>query len=314
MGKRPTFILPEGLKLDITPESITIEYDGDMDVQIDLGRRISAIRAGGDLTVRLPKVSGDLVAGGVLRVLGDVEGGGMLRGREVILGRQNIRCKSISASERITLGPATVAADVIIAHDVQIDPKATGRVTVIESSNDRGATKIKGGFSLIDYEDMFGNSIEFLTQRGLDPLGARPPESADAPPLPASAIEPIAPMAKPPKGKKDDEDVDDPLSLSLDDLEPLVEQAERGRKAPKDDLHLRLTEALDRITSCYDGMELPPAVDQLRTLVEMRDYDILRSNITEVWNGLLGFHQKRGIRPHHQVTHAFNLIHGLVQS
>ena len=79
------------------------------------------------------------------------------------------------------------------------------------------------------------------------------------------------------------------------------------------DLHERLSDALGRIISCYEGTDLPPAVTELQELVEQRDYDALRANITEVWNGLLGFHQKRGIRPHHQVTHAFNVIHGLVQ-
>ncbi|MCA9573404.1 MAG: hypothetical protein KC656_36460, partial [Myxococcales bacterium] len=74
----------------------------------------------------------------------------------------------------------------------------------------------------------------------------------------------------------------------------------------------RLKEALDRITACYEGMDLPPAVSELRSLVNDGDMEALAANITAVWNGLLGFHQKRGIRPHHQVTHAFNVIHSLV--
>jgi hypothetical protein len=326
MAKRPTFRFPPGLKLEITAESITLEYDGDVEIAQDLGRRFNLIRAGGDLTVNLPRVSGDLVAGGILRISGDVDGGGTLRGREVLLGRQNVRCRSIAADERITIGPATIAADVIIAHEINIDPKASGRVTVVESTNDRGATKIKGGFSLMDYEDMFGNSLDFLTQRGLTPLGAKPPERPQSPQSAPPASEPatsrnsgaepvMPPGRKPQKARgKDDEDVDDPLSLSLDDLEPLVEQHADPHRPRDEELHQRLNEALDRITACYDGMELPPAVDQLRTLVELRDSDILRANITEVWNGLLSFHQKRGIRPHHQVTHAFNLIHVLVQT
>jgi hypothetical protein len=107
--------------------------------------------------------------------------------------------------------------------------------------------------------------------------------------------------------------VDDPLSLSLDDLEPLVDQNDASRGG-NDELQQRLIDALGRITACYEGTDLPPAVLELRTLVERRDYDGLRANITDVWNGLLGFHQKRGIRPHHQVTHAFNMIHGLVSA
>lgn len=299
MAKRPTFTLPEGLKLDITSDRMSVEYDGDVEIEVDLGRKLGLVRSGGDLTVRLPAVSGDLFAAGALRIQGEIDGGA-LHGREIVLGRQSIKCKSISADERITIGPAIVHCDVIIAPEIVIDPKASGRVTVIESQNERGATKIKGGFTLADYEDMFGNSREFLAQRNLSPLGA-PPREAEAD------------LATPLPVGRDDEDVDDPLSLSLDDLEPLVDNSQAA-KPNNDDLHQRLTDALGRITACYDGAELPPAVAELRNLVEHRDYDGLRQNITEVWNGLLGFHQKRGIRPHHSVTHAFNVIHGLVQT
>jgi hypothetical protein len=54
-------------------------------------------------------------------------------------------------------------------------------------------------------------------------------------------------------------------------------------------------------------------VEQLTALIETRDYDALRLNIDSVWNELLKYHQKRKIRAHHQVTHAFSLIHMLVQ-
>lgn len=291
MSKRPTFVLPAGLELDLTDETISIRYDGDVHIE-DIGnRRIEEIHAGGDIEIQLEKITGRLVAGGVLTLTGDVDAE-HLHAREVVLGRNPIRCKAISATQRITIGPARLSVDCIIAPEIQIAPKASGRVTVIESHNDRGATKIKGGFSLADYDDMFGNADEFLAERGLEPL----PD----------------PVEEPPTEVPEEEDVEDPLSLSIEDIEPIVERAHAD--APDEDqLQLQLSDALERITSCYEGGELPPAIAELQVLVEKQDYDALRQNITEVWNGLLGFHQKRGIRPHHQVTHAFNVIHGLVQ-
>jgi hypothetical protein len=317
MAKRPAFILPEGLKLEIGPERLAIEYDGDVEIEVDLGREIASVHTAGDLTVKLPKVTGDLVSGGVLRVMGDFDGG-VLHGREVVLGRQAIKCRAISADERIVIGAATISCDVIIAPEINLDPKAQGRVTVIESLNERGATKIKGGFSLSDYEDMFGNSREFLAERGLAPLGTPKPHSGRADQHRAEGVDTeltAAPRKSPaPNQQRHAEDIEDPLSLSLDDLEPLVDGGGTPAGAEdKDVLHQRLSDALGRITACYEGSDLPPAVEELRDLVDHRDYDGLRQSITEVWNGLLGFHQKRGIRPHHQVTHAFNVIHGLVQ-
>lgn len=289
MPNRPTFILPAGLELELTDETISIRYDGDVHIE-DIGnRRVEEIHAGGDIEIQLEKITGRLVAGGVLTLNGEVDAE-HLHAREVVLGRNPVKCRAISATERITIGPARLAVDCIIAPEIQIAPKAAGRVTVIECHNERGATKIKGGFSLADYDDMFGNAAEFLAERGLEPL----------------------PEAEPPTEVPDEEDVDDPLSLSVEDIEPIVDRTPSSESGA-DPLQLQLADALERITSSYEGGELPPAISDLQKLVEQHDYDALRQNITEVWNGLLGFHQQRGIRPHHQVTHAFNVIHGLVQ-
>src|SRR5690606_14003140 len=272
-----------------------------------LGRPLARVDAGGDLTVRLPLVTGRLAAGGRLVVDGKVEAE-HLSGRAVHVGAGPVPAKAISATERIVIGAARLTVDVIIAPEIVIDPSATGRVTVIESRNERGPAKIKGGFSLKEYEELFGDATDFLAAREVAPLDGAPASEVD--PL---AHEPVGEESEafvvesadaeldgdPPTS---DEEVDDPLSLSVEDLEPV-----------DDELHPRLVEALDRITSCYEGHDLPPAVTDLRGLVDRRDYPQLRERITEVWNGLLGFHQQRGIRPHHQVTHAFNVIHGLVQ-
>ncbi len=374
MANLPQFTLPAELKLEVSEEGLHLEFPGDVVIEQDLGRGLHTIVAAGDLTLRIPRITGNVRAGGVLRVEGEVDAG-YLHGRVVLLASRDVRCVAVSADERIAIGAAAVAADAIIAPRLEIDGAATGRVTVMESLNDPGPTKIKGGFSVADYDDMFGEADDFLAQRGLQRLDAAAPaelpdpdELADladpaepAPQAPsrqvaASAVDTrTSPAAPPPRRpltdpltddptgphpaspttagrssrslvrgaapvaglsavvEEDEEDEHDPLSLSLDELEPMV-----GRKSPRSDpdpaLYLRLSDAVTRIVACYEGQDLPPAVQELADLVEQRDYGALRTTITEVWNGLLGFHQQRGIRPHHQVTHAFNVIHGLVQS
>ncbi len=400
MAQSPPFVLPPGVALRLTEQGLHLSYDGDIDLQESPETGFALVEAGGDLEVRLPRITGSLRAGGTLRVRGDISGG-RLHARHVVLGRQRIDCLAITASESITIGAAHVNCDAIIAPVIQLDPKAFGRVTVIESRNDRGATKIKGGFSLVDYDDMFGNADEFLGTRGLSRLGppgdgVRSPPSRTEPidvreptrPLPQRAPRPdpnptesrpssVLPMdeidemdedtrivsppqsatpwtasrapartpsgsadrtgygtpnapatyphsprglpsghppsAPPPPRRRVDEEEDDPsLSVSFGTMEPSLPDP----SSPELDAHVQqqLAEALGRIVACYDGSEVPPAVQQLQSLVEQRDYEALRDDIAEVWNGLLGFHQQRGIRPHHQVTHAFNVIHGLVQA
>jgi hypothetical protein len=309
MSKRPVFTLPAtGLELEYSGNNLSIRFDGDLVLEQTLGKNLTKAEATGHLTVKLPRVNAELRAGGTLTVTGDIEGG-HLHGKQVVLDRQNVKCVSISAVERIAIGPAKMQCDVIIAPEIVLDPKVSGRVTVIESMNEVGPTKIKGGFTLADYEDTFANSAEFLSERGLQRLEGKKAAGG-------ASSETIVPdnltgeeEEEPPAAEEAEEVTDDPQSLAIEDMEPIVEAANLNN----DDLHVKLADALGKIVTCYEGADLPPAIGELKLLVEQRDHAGLRQNITEVWNGLLGFHQKRGIRPHHQVTHAFNVIHGLVQ-
>ena len=337
--KRSAFVLPEGLDLEITDGTLAIRFEGDVRLENNLGREIDEIIASGNVDLKLDTVQGTISAGEKLTVEGAVDGV-LLQGRNVVLGNDPITCTAISATESITIGAAKLTVDCIIAPQIDLDPKASGRVTVIESHNERGATKIKGGFSVSDYDDMIGNAVEFLAERGLEALRDGPPpaqdETDDA--LPEEEEEEdeaededapgdVLQDDFPDEAQDDDEDIEDPLSLSIDDIEEIVEGGDATATATdelreiqdaEEDAALakfdsQLAEAVIRITTCYDGSDLPPAVGELQELVQQKDYEALRGNITEVWNGLLGFHQKRGIRPHHQVTHAFNVIHGLLQ-
>lgn len=324
------FVLPAGLDLAIG-ESLTISYAGDVTLEQSLGRPLGTIECGGDLTIVLETVTGNLRSGGKLEIHGKVDAE-TLHGREVILDSTDIKCKAISADERIIIGVAKLQVDIIIAPEIVVEPKASGRVTVIQANAEVGPTKIRGGFSLSEYEEAVGDPVVFLEERGVAELAARIKSGAPAP-APAPQKAPVPPPAPKPSAKAapveaiapeepapspvaaarvalpPEEDVGDPMSLSVEDLEPVRQEVEED----KDELHPKLMDAVKRISTCYEGKEVPPAVSMLRELVEARDYDRLRENITEVWNGLLGYHQKKGIRPHHQVTHAFNVIHGLVQ-
>ncbi|MEM6929096.1 MAG: hypothetical protein AAF602_19315, partial [Myxococcota bacterium] len=171
MAQSPPFVLPPGVALRLTEKGLHLAYEGDVDLQETPEAGFALVEAGGDLEIRIPQIGANLRAGGTLRVRGDVVGG-RLHARHVVLGRQRIDCQAITATESITIGAAHITCDAIIAPVIHLDPKAFGRVTVIESRNERGATKIKGGFSVRDFDDMFGNADEFLATRGLSRLPA----------------------------------------------------------------------------------------------------------------------------------------------
>ncbi len=323
------FVLPADLGLSLDDGMFNLTHDGDVTLEQTFGKEIGTIHAKGDLTLRLPLTTGNLRADGTLMIDGNIEGE-VIRGREVHLNGARITARSISATEKIVIGPTRLKVDIIIAPEIVIHPKSTGRVTVIESHNELEPTRVRGGYSLSEYEEDFGDGTAFLEQRGVSRLsGTMPPETGDLPLEETEEAEPLVedihelgqyvePITDSGRGGDSDaapeETEEDPPSLPSADRVPLDEPPEvvlATLPPDEDPLQLRLTQAMNRIVTCY-GDEVPPPVVRLKELVDNRDYDELRGAITSAWTGLLGYHQKEGIRPHHQVTHAFNVIHGIV--
>jgi hypothetical protein len=82
----------------------------------------------------------------------------------------------------------------------------------------------------------------------------------------------------------------------------------------EDETYLQMVETIQSIESCYEGSELPPMVTLLNEMVEARNYEGIRNDITNIWNQLLKFHQKRGLRIQPQVTTTFNTINKIVRN
>lgn len=330
MPQSQVFTLPAGVDATVRDGLIHLHYDGDVVLECMGGALVASVRAEGDLTVLAPLAKGDLSAGGKLTLTGSAEVG-RLEGEIIEIRGAQIKARAITASKTILIHAAHLTVDVLIAPEIRVDPSADGRVTVIESLGEVGPSKIKGGFSLKEYEEIFGNSLDFLADRGLKPLsqeGSASPSAAQAAPKPSA---PVTPAQAPPRApaevaqraaekpapvtpakavkrevvpvEDDEDDDDDPQTLRVEDMEPL-----------EDDLFLKLDEALKKIQACYVDIPQPEAVTRLERLIAAREYGQLRVSITEIWNALLKFHQEKSLRPHHLVTHAFNQIHGLIQN
>jgi len=169
MSHPPLILTPE-LELDLSdPHSLTLRYPGDVHLSQTFGRPLAGAQVGGDLHLDLPEVTGTCVAQGDIRTSSNIDAI-RLTGRELHLSGEVIRARALSASERILIGPCTLKVDVIIAPVVHIHPEARGRVTVVECRNEVGPTKIRGEFTLQEYEENFGGAMEFLAGRGVGPL------------------------------------------------------------------------------------------------------------------------------------------------
>ncbi len=311
---RNTFHLPAGVQIEWGAEGLLVRAPGDLVIENDLGRGLAEASAGGDLTIRLPEIKAVLRCKGSLTLSGTVDLP-RIEADEVTIEGPEVRTKAIVAKRRITIRSARITSDVVCAPEVILSPDTTGRITMIDCDNAHGARGIKGAFSPSDYAEMIGDPDEYLASRGVGRRQGRaspptPAPVADVPPdpgatVPGAAPRVVAPPTPAPAPIRSDleDDGSDPVSLSVDAIEPVAESA---------NLDTRLDDAMRKIVKAYEG-ELPAPVEPLRSLVDARNYAGIRDTIGTVWDQLLAWHQKKGVRPHHQVTHAFNLIHGAVQ-
>ncbi len=185
----PPFILPVGLDLDLSDGKLSLTYAGDVQLDTLWGRKIGSIIVGGDLILRCDEtVTGVLKAGGKLILTGKVDAD-TVQAREVHIGKQEVHCRSISATEKIVVGPANLQVDILIAPEIVLDPKATGRVRIVESRNDPGPTKLRGGYTLKEFTEEYGDPSAFLAERGVTPLpGAVDHRTSTPPARPRSPV------------------------------------------------------------------------------------------------------------------------------
>ena len=291
---------------------------GNVSVAQDL--EVTSLHAGGDVRVGRAAVVAGLHAGRNLEIGGNAQlaalhiggdatfGGnvtaGTIRASTVSIGGGTVIARGIQGSTRVSVGPAKLTVDAILAPEVNLDARANGRVTVVESHSELAESRIKGGFRLADYAEMFGSVSTFLSERGLTPMDADVPEPAVQAPRPVAP--PVVAIAK--------AVVEAPKGV----VEVVKEAAEQ---APADDpagaaehpLHPQLTSAVQRIAECYVDGDVPDAVVHLGNLVEGRRYSEIRGEITQIWSELLKHHQKKGIRILPQVTTTFNSVNSLVK-
>jgi len=268
---------------------------------------------------------------------------GTVRGTEIELGGPTVTARGIQGAQSVRLGAAKVQVDAILAPEVQVEPGTSGRVTVVECQNELGPNAIKGGFRLTDYQEMFGDPAAFLAERGLGgdlpppaapapsaaapapaPASSRKSKAAEPPPAPEVEPAPAAPPEPPPEAAPVVEaapvaeadtivnaPVPTPVQMEIEEDEPAPYT--NGQQVPEHPLHPQLMEAVMRILDCYGDAAVPPAVTHLRELIDTRQYDQVRGEITTIWSDLLKFHQKKGMRIQHQVTTTFNTINSLVK-
>ncbi len=430
----------------------SIEVGGDLQVEGDL--IVDNASVSGQLQARSISVQGLEATGGVsaativgresLSLGGDIRAD-RIDGGDLRIDEGDVNVRILAATRSVHLGAITIKSDIVMAPTVTMDASAGGRISVLESGTEPGTSRVKGCLSLEDLEELFGNSQQFLAERGLEDPGYGPRTASATPPPPArastrkskAAAAPPPPAPEPQREVEVEVEVEDPgdsmlasigpiaaevhaaieaeddrtldemldhepdsptngidhgsaldslielsnvseidaieegsasvrvssspgpsiqvqaegeydlfgwadqmltevvapdavkdLDMEIDidvevptgSVEPILEPEPEPEPEPElvpepaeDPIHGQIQETVGKIVTCYLHTEMPPAVSRLKDLVEARDYGRVRSDITEIWNQLLKFHQKRGMRIQPQVTTTFNTINSLVR-
>lgn len=331
----PPLFIPADLELDLSdPHTADVRYPASITLAQTFGRQLGSVWAGGDLTLQVPTVTGTCVSQGVLRTGADIEAT-RLTGRELHLTGNSIRARALSATERIVIGAARLKVDVIIAPIIEIHSKASGRVTVIESRNERTPTKIKGGFTLTEYNELFGDAEEFLAQRGVVPLDQLGPvdDLEEIEVLPEHALEEVEAEVV----EMQDSETLEPSTLDLlppaeidianEDAGIIEEPSRLPPRAPPpepppiekvqlDDpaaiaWYAKVDEVVDGIEFAYDD-SAPEPLAELRSVVSSRRREALTHGLVSVWCEVVRHHRhnREPMRP--QIAHGFRVLNDLV--
>jgi hypothetical protein len=149
---------------ELVAHSGAIQMRGRLDAE-------SVVATQGDIVVRGPTQVGVMRAGGTLRVDGPRIEARLLQGDLVRFRGGTIKARGIEAQSRVSLGPCAFTVEVCIAPHAEVDPKAAGRINVLESHNELGNNALKGRFRLQEYAEFTGVDPEaFLREREVRPL------------------------------------------------------------------------------------------------------------------------------------------------
>lgn len=280
--------------------------------------RAKTLHAKGPLTLRGAVEAIEAVSEDSVHVEGRVSAE-RLRAPLVRVGSGECTAKAIQGLRTVHLGAARLTVEIVIAPQVEVTPQATGRVNVIECRNELAPNGLKGGFGLAEYAEFTGiDADDFLRRRGLSPLGAVAPELA---PVPGSAASQGLDLSEDliTLNSENEEPEASQQDIREADLEP-VEHSEEldlddpaALARPHDEFQAQLLDTVDQIASSYASAEEPPSITALRELVQSRQYDRVRDQLTPLWNDLIRYHQKRNLRVAHKVTIKFNALNTLVR-
>ena len=292
MSSNGAFVLPAGVKLSMEGDALSIHNAGDIVIEGAPAGSLHTLRSEGGNIVLAPPSAVTLASvsapGGSVTVRGKVTTES-IDAKSVSFESGTLKAKVIKASDSIALAGTKLEATVVVAPNVTVEPSIKGRATAIQSDNELGPHKLKGGFSLSEFVDMIPNGAEMLEAHDIEVKDEDDDDDDDDRSAAAA-------------NAADEAAVDDDAAAPETASEPAEEPAE------DDDAGGPIREAMVSIAEAYAEGDLPQPIATLSELVDGGDFGTLKQDVNKIWSDLLKHHQQTDPYIPNTVTRGFQTI------
>ncbi len=313
-----TLVIPAGVQIEHHENGLRVLNDGDIVILGGLGQPLDQVSSTkGSVTLhteaplRLERIEaphGDVDLAGDLTV-------NTVMANNVLVGSGKLTAGAIVGEASIRLEGDELAADILATPEVEIADHVRGRATVIESNNELGPHRLKGGFRLSEYLDLFpgGEAIldrypevkAFLDRQAEQEAGGATEGGS------LESIEEIQELE--PSSLETTEHPDrDTDVLTLTDAVETKAAAAASSQGADDDLYESLYSAFLKVRGCYAG-DIPAPLQTLEGMLEARSFKKLKKRIPALWNELIQYHKQQKLEVANAVTHNIQKMTQILQ-
>lgn len=262
-----SFVLPDGITLSMTDQGLVIENQGDIVLHGQIEGGIHSLTSiDGSVVLNNDFALHHIHApNGAVEIHGRIEAD-RIEAASVEADGDGFIVRVVQASESIAVGETTTHAEVLIAPVVKLASNAVGRITVVESHNELGATKVKGCLTLSDLEELFDGSEGFIRGWEITPLRKSGRKSTPKPAAPkkttAKKAAPKPPPAKPKAKAKPAPDPEPDTPTEPVDVEAAAEPEPSSGDAEPESLAAQPQAAVEAVVEAEeeDATEGPPPI------------------------------------------------------
>jgi hypothetical protein len=260
MPKAGAFVLPPGVELSLDAGVLSIHNAGDIVIEGAPAGALGELRSReGDVTIATDAAVTvrSVLAAGKVTLRGRIEAGSVV-GKDVDFDGGFLKVDVVNGGSSIRIAGDKLEAHVLVAPRVEISPAVKGRATAIQSDEEFGPHKLKGGFSLQEFVELVPDGAAMLKKHGVTP--------------PAGAA-------------SSDDDAEEDAGPALAAVEKPAGAAPRASVPPA------VADAVASIRSAYED-EAPPPVALLGSMVSSGDLPGLKLQINTIYSDLVKYHQQ----------------------